>query len=337
MRALLEKRNSIYGACAIWIVLFHTFRRISMPYIPIAINIVSIGNLAVDVFFFFSGLCLSLSAGKHDYQKTGWRPYFKKRLSRVLLPYLLIGIPYYIWAAVCETSGSVLRRGAAFLADLSSASFWLKGMQTTWFVYGILLFYTLFPAIYAFVKRSGSGKKIAFLFGLILFAVAAAYTPVLKNSMIVWVRLPVFSIGVMAGTLPEQDKVPGKGPTAAAALLVVLLGWLTSLSELSESFTIPAVYKLLLFLPLSLSLLMLLSRFGKRVRFLKWAGGLSLEIYLVHITLLHPLKYYGIIEALGYWLYICLPAAALLLAWIVGEIEKHIRKRGEKHESLQHL
>ena len=97
------------------------------------------------------------------------------------------------------------------------------------------------------------------------------------------------------------------------------------------------MYKLLLFLPLSLSLLMLLSRFGKRVRFLEWAGGLSLEIYLVHITLLHPLKYYGIMEALGCWLYICLPAAALLLAWIVGEIEKNIRKRGEKHESLQHL
>ena len=328
MRALLEKRNTIYGACAIWIVFFHTFRRISMPCIPVITNIVSIGNMAVDVFFFFSGLCLSLTAAKNDYPRTGWRPYFRKRLSRILLPYLLIGVPYYMWSALCETSGHIVRRGAVFLANLSSASFWIKGMQTTWFVYGILLFYTLFPALYCFVKKSGTKKQIALLLGMILFAIASAYTPVLENSMIVWARLPVFTLGVIAGAFPERVKAPGKVQILAAALIVLFLAWLTSLSELSETFTIPPVHRFLLYIPLSLALLTLLSKFGKKNRFLEWAGGLSLEIYLVHITLLHPLQYYGLLQKLGWWLYVCLPAAALLLAWIVGEIEKQIRKRG---------
>ncbi len=84
MKKLLDNRNSIYGACALWIILFHTFRRVSMPYIPVITNIVGIGNMAVDVFFFFSGLCLSLSAQKHNYQNIGWKEYFKRRLLRIL-------------------------------------------------------------------------------------------------------------------------------------------------------------------------------------------------------------------------------------------------------------
>ena len=328
MSALLEKRNSIYGACAIWIVLFHVFRRISMPYIPVITNIVSIGNMAVDVFFFLSGLCLSLSAAKHGYQRTGWGTYFKKRLTRILLPYLLICVPYYLWSAVFEISGGFSRRCMMFFANLTSASFWLKGTQTTWYVYGILTFYMLFPAIYVFVKRNGTGKRAALLLGMILFSIVSAYVPVLKNSMIVWTRLPIFTIGVIAGTVPDKGRVPGNAQTAAAALVVLFLGGLTSLSELSEAFTIPSVYKLLLFTPLTLALLTLVSRFGKRIRFLEWVGGLSLELYLVHITLLHPLNHYGVIHILGNWLYICLPAAALLLVWVVGIIEKQILKQG---------
>ena len=185
MSKLLEKRNTIYGICAVWIVLFHTFRRIGMPYIPVLTNIVGIGNMAVDVFFFFSGLCLSLSAHKHNYQKTGWKDYIRRRLSRVLLPYLIVCIPYYSWSAIFESSGGIGIKAAIFLSNLSSVSFWQKGTQTTWYVYGILMFYILFPGIYTFVQKNGSKRKVCLVLGLILFAVISSYIPILKNSMIV--------------------------------------------------------------------------------------------------------------------------------------------------------
>ena len=121
MSKLLEKRNTIYGVCAIWIVLFHLFRRIGMPYIPVITNIVGIGNMAVDIFFFFSGLCLALSAKKHHYLETGWREYFRRRITRILVPYLIIGIPYYLWDAVFESSGGIVKRIAVFFANISGA------------------------------------------------------------------------------------------------------------------------------------------------------------------------------------------------------------------------
>ena len=144
MTKLLEKRNIIYGFCAIWIVLFHTFRRIGMPYIPVITNIIGIGNMAVDVFFFFSGFCLSLSVKKHNYLETGWKEYFSRRFIRVLIPYLIICIPYYLWNALFEVEGNASHKLIMFFANLSSASFWLKGTETTWYLYGIILLYLFY-------------------------------------------------------------------------------------------------------------------------------------------------------------------------------------------------
>lgn len=329
MRKLLEKRNAIYGACAIWIMLFHTFRRIGMPYIPVLTNIVGIGNMAVDVFFFFSGLCLSLSAEKHDYQREGWREYYKRRLKRVLVPYLIICIPYYLWAAIFENRGGIVKKVVLFFANLSSASFWLRGTQTTWYVFAILLFYILFPVIYGFVKRNHEGKTFALLLGMGLFAVLSAYIPVLNNSVIVWARLPIFTIGVLTGTSPNRKEYPKANCMILSAVIVMLLGWVTSMSEISETLTIPSVYRLLLYLPMTLSLLYILSNTGEHpVKLLTWIGNISLEVYLIHITLLHPLKYYGIIKIVGYGLYLLLPVATLIIAWMISKLEKLILKNG---------
>ena len=296
-----------------------------MPYIPVLTNIVGIGNMAVDIFFFFSGLCLALSAEKHHYVDLHWKGYFRRRFRRVLIPYFLICVPFYAWAAVFESHGSLVRRTAVFLADLSSATFWLKGTQTTWYLYGIVVFYLLFPILYTYIEN-GSPKKTAYLLaGMIIFAVLANYIPVVKNSMIVWARLPIFTAGIAAGISDtDTDREVTKIPVIITAAAVLMIGTVTSVSEISELFTIPQVYRLLLYLPMTLAVLSLLSGTGGRKRMLHRIGGLSLEVYLIHITLLHPVKYYGLMDAAGYWLYLILPVITLLLAWAVGIIEKRI-------------
>ena len=110
-------------------------------------------------------------------------------------------------------------------------------------------------------------------------------------------------------------------------IVLIGLGIITSTSELSKTFTIPQVYRLLLYIPLTLALLHILSTTGKENLFLERIGCLSLEVYLIHITLLHPMKYYGIIDAVGYWLYLILPVTSVLLAMLVGNIEKKIIRR----------
>lgn len=329
MIKLLEKRNGIYGFCAIWIVLFHVFRKIGMPYIPVITNVVGIGNMAVDVFFFFSGICLSLSVKKHNYTETGWHEYYRRRFFRVIVPYLIICIPYYLWSAICESSGGFVRQTIAFIVNLSSVSFWLRGTQTTWFLYGIVVFYLLFPLLYDFFIKNSAERTIGLLICFIALSIVTAYVPVLKNSLVVWARLPIFTIGVIAGTDKYRSGKPGRLGTVFSVITITALGFLTSFSEISDSFTIPQVYRLLLYIPMTLALLILISKIDIRIRVLEWIGGLSLEIYLIHITLLHPIRYYGILEIAGNWLYLILPVVSVLIAYGVSKIEDLIQGKNK--------
>lgn len=327
MTTLIEKRNTIYGICAIWIVLFHIFRRIGMPYIPVITNTIAIGNMAVDVFFFFSGLCLSLSVKKHNYPNTGWRVYFGRRFIRVLVPYFIICIPYYLWNAVFEVKGNTSHKLIMFFANLSSVSFWLKGTETTWYLYGIVLFYLLFPLLYMCLTKIGQGERFFLLAGFIIFAVITAYIPILKNSMILWARLPIFSIGIMMGIEKEKIWEPKRNELTILSIMLIVLGAITSISEISETITIPKVYRFLLYMPMTLVLLLLLSKIRHKIAVFESIGRISLELYLSHITLLHPLKHYGAMDAVGYWLYLILPVISIILAFIVRRIEQLLQSK----------
>ncbi len=323
LEKLLEKRNTIYGICALWIICFHVYKRISMPYIPIITNIIGIGNMGVDIFVFLSGVCLSLSAKNHgDYESGGWLLYFKRRFSRIIPTYLIICIPYYLWNAAFEHSGNIAKKILIFFANISSATFWLYGTETTWYVFGIVFLYLLFPVIYLFFKKNGRTKKAIFLICMMVFAIATSYMPILKNSLLVWARIPIFTIGIMVGA--EKTSIKDKHSTYVLALLL-LIGSLILYRVLVDTFNIPTVFRFLYYIPMTLSLLVLISKYGNKNRAIEWVGRVSLEVYLIHITLLHPIKYYGIMDKVGYWLYLLLPCVTIVIAYFVSRIIRIIK------------
>lgn len=337
---LLENRDSVYGVLALWIILFHTFRRISMPFVPVITNLISIGNFVVDVFMFYSGVCLALSAARNKYEETGWKEFYKRRIARVIIPYLVICVPFYLWAAFCEHSGSLASSIAVFLANISSATFWLKGTTTTWFVYGIMLCYLLFPHIYLFAKKRSIKEQLIFIIGLVLFSVAISYIPVLKYGRLAWLRLPIFSLGVMTGVrylynsnTPSPLHVTNRDACLILSTIIfAILGGITSSNEL-HLLRLPFAVRIIMYLPMTIAFAYLISEMDiinkiLKNRFLSLMGLISLELYLVHVPLLHPLKQYGVIKAVGYWLYLVLPVASIAISAAAYGIEQHILKRG---------
>lgn len=327
MSGLLSKRNAIYGFCAIWIVLFHVYRKIGMPYIPVITNFVGIGNMAVDVFVFFSGLCLSLSAQKHEYLTNGWKDFFRRRFNRIIVPYLLICIPYYSWYALFEATGSIRHRAIQFIANLSSATFWIYGTQTTWYVYGIAFLCLLFPVLFCLVARSKTKLRVCLVLCFVIFAIISSYTPILKNSMILWARIPIFLVGIIAGCEKTRIHEPNKKQIIVSAIVFIALGFLTSVSEIRDDFTIPQVYRLLIYIPMTIALVTLFSRYVKSCKILDLYGEVSLEVYLIHITLLHPIMFYEGLKAISYAWYVLLPIAALLLSIAVAKLERVLVKQ----------
>ena len=329
---LLARRDAVYGACALWIIMFHCFRRAGMPFIPVITPVFCLGNMAVDVFVFFSGLCLALSAERNRYEGR-WGQFYKRRLLRVLVPYLLIAAPYYLWNCLAEYDGTLVQRALYFFLNLTSLSFWLRGRETTWFAYAILVYYLLFPPLYGRVKRSArQGVLLAAVAAL--FALAVSFIPVACNGVVLWARLPIFIVGILAGC--NREKLQGgltlrRGrPMLAAALaLVIGLGWVISADELSGANRVGDIARFLMYLPMTLALLFCLSEClptGRRAARgpLAWLGTLSFELYLTHVTLLHPLKTYGALEACGYWIYLLLPALAIAAALAFNALGRRI-------------
>ena len=135
-------RSEIFGITISWIVILHG---VIMDKVTFSPNlewlyiILKHGNVGVDIFLFLSGIGLYYSFSKdNDVGR-----YMKKRMSRVLIPYLIIGGIYFLYKDV-ELNNSVTK----FLADISLISFLFKGNKIVWYIFAIMLCYIIFPYVY---------------------------------------------------------------------------------------------------------------------------------------------------------------------------------------------
>lgn len=108
------------------------------------------GNVGVEMFLFLSGIGLYFSYSKNN----NLRQFYKKRFMRIMIPYILICAPYYIWIDIFRKEGS-------FIEDITQISFYKDGQQDAWYIAAIFLFYLLFPAFYKLIFRN-NGKNALF-------------------------------------------------------------------------------------------------------------------------------------------------------------------------------
>lgn len=327
LRNLLKHRNSIYGFLSIWIIFFHVNRRLGGPIqIPILKQVVLSGNMGVDIFMFFSGVCLYLSMAKEPNVKE----FYKKRVLRLLPSYLMISIPFWVWRSLIEAPKEgggfhVIR----FLGDLSSATFWLTGIETTWFVFAIFVFYLLFPLIFKIVNKGLKHVLALLVFIYALNVIGIYFVPIYEKSSIAWTRLPVFVLGVISGKYIDVFDLERLKPSTRISIWGGVSAMLTlslivfPVSEVVDGKRIPSEYMWLLYGPLTVMIvIMIVSLLGPRKRgflgkLLGTVGGMSLEIYMSHIIILHWLTYYGWLGRLGNWTFAVIMILALVVSYPV--------------------
>ncbi len=335
---LLKKRDTVYGILAIWIVLFHVFRVFSLPDIPVLTDIFCNGNMAVDVFLFLSGLCLFLSAQRHEYRERGWLSFYKNRIFRIIIPYVVICIPLYLFIYFVQfPKGGFLRNVLRFGWHFSSASFWVSGKTTTWFIYAIAVYYLLFPLLYTFaVKYAGKPYVLAgTVAAMLAFTLALSFVIRPKNAEIFWSRIPVFAAGIFMGNYTERFNLE-KIPSRIRALVIVSCFLLFSavikvvaMSEIEKRFAMKKGIRYFLYFFAACALIICITALGSRFESYRhnlfaFAGGLSLEIYLVHLLVIHIIEYAGIAGRLGLSLYIIVPVVSVILAFAASKLIKLI-------------
>lgn len=276
-------RTEIMGLACIWIILHHYNNYMVFPDVLYPLHRFTVyGNSGVDIFLFLSGIGLYFAFQKENLRL---KDFYFKRLVRLVLPYFLLCVPYYIWLELYLNEGS-------FWLNVTQLSFPLSYMVTTWYIPSILVFYLLFPAIY---KLQNSKKVenhtalviiVSFGYAVLLLLFKNAHPTLYDNTEIATTRFLIFFVGCYFGHVVYEKKELSLSTVAASAVYVVMFIYMRETVEL------PGYWIRFAFGPLAIAICVLavyVFRFLKDSNpilvTLRFFGNRSLELYLTHVLI----------------------------------------------------
>ncbi len=322
---LSRYRTEIYGFCALWIMLFHGE---DMGYVhlneisPLLSQLFGFGNIGVDIFLLLSGIGCFFSFKRDDNVDR----FYKKRMLRVLPPYLLFATPcLFVLDIVLKDYG--FKR---FISDLSFYSFWHDEMQVFWYVAFIVLIYLLFPIIYRSLFGKGKCNYLAFFLWIASTIAVNAYCRIYQSELYSNIeraicRFPVFLVGVLFGSFLSE-----KRNFSVSFYILCFMFTLASRYICTTGF-LPGLGSRYTYLFLGIAIAVTLSVLFSLIRvkwihaFFKFFGRMSLELYIVHIglrKLFMNSKFY-----VDYCLkeYLLLLVAAVIIAFAIYRLSERIR------------
>ena len=312
---VLISRNEIFGLAALWIVLFHIREYLGMGSFPgsyLLVSVIVVGNCGVDIFLFLSAVGLY-----HSMQTHSPAVFYRNRARRIILPYLMAAIPYFIWYDFLFMKDGVWQ----FAANVLTVNYWLAPKYPIWYVSFVVVIYALFPLIYRADVKTGHKSTI----GLIILSVAAEYllmktgSAFFNNAERAMSRLPVFLLGValapyiLRGGKITRWQVAVAFAGAAAVFCVVTF---------ADPYLVLERY---LYCPLAVCIIVAFSYIRKVLplkplfRCFGWVGGISFELYAVHVLLvkgIHQQKLWRLIDSKLVW-YVLIVAGSVAAAKLI--------------------
>lgn len=200
LESLSDYRKELMGFAAIWVALMHSFNQLFPNLkIPVVSKALAYGNLGVEIFLILSGLGLYYSLHKNP----DLFGFYKKRLSRLLIPWLVLSFPYWMAYAQIKQNVSIFD----LILHYTGLSFWIKGTTTIWYVAFIIPMYAIYPAVFRIQNKNPWYIFVmtAFIvvFSMALLHFAPSYY---KKIEIALTRIPVFLMGSHIGCLIVAKK-----------------------------------------------------------------------------------------------------------------------------------
>ncbi|MCB5505175.1 acyltransferase [Coprococcus eutactus] len=283
-----------------------------------------ITSSSVDGFLFLSGFGLYYAMKKHP----DISQFYKRRFTRILIPYFLIAIPALCWNDFLFDKTGV----KAFFSDLSFYSFFTRGMSWFWYILLICFCYLIFPFIFRAIDKAPDEESeqmriinLFTFFTMITFVIRLSNKELFDNTNLALLRIPFFCLGCFIGKY-SYEKRSISGGTYGLMLLSLF-----AIQFRKGSKIIFARYSAA-FLNISACILIAilfskLKHFGKIhnciKKFFEWFGKYSLELYLAHVTVRGVMRDYGHPTCYGRNELIMV-AISIVLALIVNQLTKWI-------------
>lgn len=321
LKSISKNRDTIYGFSILLIAFAHSTITLQGKWLlPIQV-IKGIGNIGADIFLMMSGI-MQFFSFRAD---SNVCHFYRKRLRRVLLPSLLVGIPFFLYKDIVSGKGI-----GSFFLDLFGISLFTNGTRACWFVTAILILYFLYPAVYSFFQRM---KWSVFALLELLSAalllnlfIRYAFPPLWTNSEILFRRIPAFLIGAYSGKYVYEEY-----NTAVNKLHIVIIAALFFLCFEVDYFVFDnssLAFERYAYVPLSFAFICLFSVIGDWKAVRASVGRLApytLEIYLTHEKCIA--LFTGIMRnASSYVINITAFLVSVIAAIILKQAEKYIIK-----------
>lgn len=298
---LLSKyRTEIYGMATIMIMVFHSEHFIHIP--GIIGQLTACLNYGVDIFLLISGICLYFSFSKDN----NYGSFMRKRCDRTLIPYLIIGLFFWIWRyLIAEVSipDLLYNISGMSLFILKRDGYLAIGEPVIWYVGFILVMYAVYPVIYnSFFKTTETKRKINFAviiggsFVITLFL--KAYTPAsFEEAEIFLTRVPVFITGCYLGKAVKEKK---KISICDYIFFVIFIPLRVITKLIGTDAVLTHRYLGLFAAFLVCFAFVFFAEITSSIRFisvplkkiLSFFGNLSLEIYIIHVLIYDVVLYY---------------------------------------------
>ena len=279
---LSKYRTELMGIACLSVILGH-FTDLNTHQINYNTNLffrfIQIGNVGVDIFLLLSGIGLYYSYNRSK------EKYYLKRCTRILIPYLLICVPYYIWKDLFLDEG-------IFWMDVTQLSFFTEGMITTWYVPAILILYFLYPAFYKLLYKNYKGMTIGSvltiacgIWGGCCLGIKMLVPQFYANIEIFLTRIIVFMIGCYLGKVVKDSN-----QLKQSSIFISALYFVTYIFVFRYQVKLPAFWTRMCYIGLAVCIcilgVLLLTIVNKpHYPILDFLGNRSIELYLCHVLI----------------------------------------------------
>ena len=203
----------------------------------------------------------------------------------------------------------------------------------------IMVLYLIAPFYMRLIQRNSVWRWLPVVM-IVWYFLVRDWPPLWKavgHVEVFWSRIPVFLLGINAGELvktphqlprgEEQQKASPRG--GLVGVIFILSLWYCVYVEGHRHGAFPPATERMVYIPLAISGMFLMCKFFDHapswiLRAFTFVGGISLEIYLIHIQFV--LKYIKPYH-LGYWpTFLIMLAISIPLAWLLSKLVSFLIK-----------
>lgn len=304
LETLSENRKALMGCATIGVLACHAAANdVHLP--SIMMSILGLGQIGVDIFFFLSGFGLFYSLSKDNVKIGQW---YRKRFLRIFVPYIIIYSPALLLTCVDTGKG-----WHYFLYNLSTLSFWF-GDDGCWFISVLAVFYLIAPFWKSMLDKSKFSVLITFSIACVLYLIDFVYSYPMAGA---FSQGLFFFVGMLvAKRINGGGKVLTNKNIIALACLFILLLFLYSLFQFC-----PLLW--ILFFPFIIIVCVLLDYCKIKLisKVLDFMGNISLESYLLNVTLIVWIDYFSLLPTDFYtYRYAFIVGIGIILSYIVNKL-----------------